>query len=54
MKNPREAGWEISMLSVRETFDVVPGFGVTYRIRRRTWLLFGLLPVMWSEQTERS
>ena len=41
------------MMKVRETIRTVPGFGVTYRIKRRTWLLFGVVPIAWSETMER-
>lgn len=53
-KSPaRGPGVEGRMLTVREKVETVPGFGVTYRIRRRTWLLFGVLPVAWTRETER-
>ncbi|WP_375263222.1 hypothetical protein [Palleronia sp.] len=41
------------MIEVRETVETVPGFGVTYRVKRRTWLLFGVIPVAWSRETVR-
>ena len=41
------------MLTVRESVEIVPGFGVTYRITRRTLLMFGLLPIMCWTSTER-
>lgn len=41
------------MLTVREKTTTIPGFGVTYRVTERTWLLFGMVPVMWWRATER-
>lgn len=46
-------GLEGIVLKVKETIEVVQGFGVTYRIKRRTWLLFGVLPLLWVQNTER-
>lgn len=42
------------MLRVRETYEVLQGFGVRYRITRRTWWLFGVLPVAWATRMERT
>lgn len=52
-KKPARGGRRLDMLKLRETTETITGFGVRYRITRRTWLLFGILPVAWSETTER-
>lgn len=46
-------GEDMSVLRVRETVEVIPGFGVTYQVRRRTWLLFGIIPLVWAREIER-
>lgn len=41
------------MLKACETFEAMPVFGVTYQIRRRTRLMFGVIPLAWSQETLR-
>ncbi|WP_254915488.1 hypothetical protein [Haematobacter massiliensis] len=41
------------MIKVRESFELVQGFGCSYRVVRRTWLLFGFIPVAWEKRMER-
>lgn len=53
MKKPPGGGKGAVLIKVREEIQVVPGFGVTYRITRRTWLLFGIIPIAWSKETKR-
>ncbi|WP_254915610.1 hypothetical protein [Haematobacter massiliensis] len=41
------------MIKVRDSVEIVQGFGCRYRVVRRTWMLFGLIPVAWETRTER-
>lgn len=41
------------MLKARESNKTLSGFGVTYRITRCTWLLFGVIPLAWSKEVLR-
>jgi hypothetical protein len=53
MKKPAQGGLGGGMLKVRESREVIQGFGCRYVVTRRVWLLFGLVPVWRVDQQQR-